>query len=379
MKIGLVCPYPLDIPGGVREHVLGLYGEFKKRGHKVKIIFPGGLRKKSKKKDIIFLGIYLKIPSNKDQATITFCSNFAQKIQKMLEKEKFDIIHFHEFYTPFSSLQILQHSTSINIATFHACSEASPLAKTAKSISRTYLKKTAKKIHGAIAVSTVARKYAIFPNKRKIIIIPNGVDLTRFNTRVSPLRKFADKKINILFVGRLTKRKGLIYLLRAFRILKKKYPNIRLIVVGDGDQKRKAKEFVRLHRVKDVFFAGAVSDKLLPFYYASADIFCSPATEAESFGIVLLEAMATGLPVVAFANTGYKQVLKGFGERGLVPSKNVKSLAGKIESLIEGKELRKDLAAWGQKEVKKYSWKKVSSRVLAFYKITQNNYFKHKI
>jgi len=379
MKIGLVCPYPLDIPGGVREHVLGLYGEFKKRGHKVKIIFPGGLRKKSKKKDIIFLGIYLKIPSNKDQATITFCSNFAQKIQKMLEKEKFDIIHFHEFYTPFSSLQILQHSTSINIATFHACLEASPLAKTAKSISRTYLKKMAKKIHGAIAVSTVARKYAIFPNKRKIIIIPNGVDLTRFNTRVSPLRKFADKKINILFVGRLTKRKGLIYLLKAFKVLKKKYPNIRLIVVGDGDQKRKAKEFVRLHRVKDVFFAGAVSDKLLPFYYASADIFCSPATEAESFGIVLLEAMATGLPVVAFANTGYKQVLKGFGERGLVPSKNVKSLAGKIESLIEGKELRKDLAAWGQKEVKKYSWKKVSSRVLAFYKITQNNYFKHKI
>ena len=379
MKIGLVCPYPLDIPGGVREHVLGLYGEFKKRGHKVKIIFPGGFRKQKKKRDIIFLGISFKIPSNKDHASITFCHNLDQRIQKILEKEKFDIIHFHEFYTPFSSLQILQHSTSINIATFHACSEASPLAKTAKSISRTYLKKTAQKIHGAIAVSTVARKYAIFPNKRKIIIIPNGVDLTRFNTHVSPLRKFADKKINILFVGRLTKRKGLIYLLRAFRILKKKYPNIRLIVVGDGDQKRKAKEFVRLHRVKDVFFAGAVSDKLLPFYYASADIFCSPATEAESFGIVLLEAMATGLPVVAFANTGYKQVLKGFGERGLVPSKNVKSLAGKIESLIEGKELRKDLAAWGQKEVKKYSWKKVSSRVLAFYKITQNNYFKHKI
>jgi len=379
MKIGLVCPYPFDTPGGVREHVLGLYREFAKRGHKVKIIFPGSFRKQKKKRDIIFLGISFKIPSNKDHASITFCHNLDQRIQKILEKEKFDIIHFHEFYNPFSSLQILQHSTSINIATFHACSEASPLAKTAKSISRTYLKKTAQKIHGAIAVSTVARKYAIFPNKRKIIIIPNGVDLTRFNTRVSPLRKFADKKINILFVGRLTKRKGLIYLLRAFRILKKKYPNIRLIVVGDGDQKGKARQFVRHNKVKDVFFVGAISDKLLPFYYASADIFCSPATEAESFGIVLLEAMATGLPVVAFANTGYKQVLKGFGERGLVPSKNVKSLAGKIESLIEGKELRKDLAAWGQKEVKKYSWKKVSSRVLAFYKITQNNYFKHKI
>jgi len=374
MKIGLVCPYPLDVPGGVREHVLGLYREFKKRGHQVKIIFPGGFWKKKRKKDIIFLGISLKIPSNKDHASITFCHNLDQRIQKMLEKEKFDIIHFHESYTPFSSLQILKYSKSINIATFHSCSEASPLAKTAKAISRTYLQKMAKKIHGAIAVSTVARKYAIFPDKRKIIIIPNGVDLTRFNPRVPPLRKFADDKLNILFVGRLTKRKGLIYLLKAFKILRKKYPDIRLIIVGGGDQKRKAKEFVRFHKVKDVFFAGAVSDKLLPFYYASADIFCSPATEAESFGIVLLEAMAAGLPVVAFANTGYKQVLKGFGEKGLVPSKNVKSLARKIEILIEDKELRKDLATWGQKEVKKYSWEKVSSQVLDFYKTTQKQF-----
>lgn len=371
MKIGLVCPYPFDVPGGVREHVLGLYREFKKHGHKVKIIFPGGFRKKSKKKDIIFLGIYLKIPSNKDRATITFCSNFAQKIQKMLEKEKFNIIHFHESFTPFSSLQILKYSKSINIATFHACSEASPLANTAKAISKTYLLKMAQKIHGAIAVSTVARKYAIFPDKRKIVIISNGVDLTRFSPQVPYLRKFDNKRLNILFVGRLTKRKGLIYLLKAFRLLKKKNLNIRLIVVGDGDQKRKAKEFVRHHKVKDVFFEGAVSDRLLPFYYASADIFCSPATEAESFGIVLLEAMASGTPVVAFANTGYRQVLKGFGKYGLVPSKKVKTLARKIESLIENKGLRKDLAIWGQKEVKKYSWERVSSQVLDFYKITQ--------
>lgn len=371
MKIGLVCPYPFDTPGGVREHVLGLYREFTKRGHQVKIIFPGSFRKKKKKKDIIFLGISLKIPSNKDHASITFCHNFDQRIQKILEKEKFDIIHFHESYTPFSSLQLLQYSKSTNIATFHACSEASHLAKTAKTISKIYLKKMSEKIHGAIAVSKVSLKYAIFPDKRKIVIIPNGVDLSRFNSKISPLSKFNDDKLNILFVGRITKRKGLIYLLKAFKPLKKKYPFLRLIVVGDGDQKAKARQFVRDYKIKDVFFEGAASDKKLPSYYASADIFCSPATEAESFGIVLLEAMAVGLPVVAFANKGYRQVLKGFGEHGLVPSKNVKSLIKKIEILIEDQKLRKSLSSWGRKEVKKYSWKKVASRVLAFYKKTQ--------
>jgi len=374
MKIGLVCPYPFDTPGGVREHVLGLYREFAKRGHKVKIIFPGSFRKQKKKRDIIFLGISFKIPSNKDHASITFCHNLDQRIQKILEKEKFDIIHFHESYTPFSSLQILKYSKSINIATFHACSEASPLARTAKKISKAYLKKMAKKINGAIAVSKISLKYAIFPDKRKIIIIPNGVDLSRFNTKVPPLAKFKKDKLNILFVGRITKRKGLIYLLKAFKVLKKKYPNIRLIVVGDGDQKGKARQFVRHNKVKDVFFVGAISDKLLPSYYGSADIFCSPATEAESFGIVLLEAMAAGLPVVAFANAGYRQVLKGVGEKGLVLSKNVKSLTKKIESLIKDKKLRKNLATWGQKEVKKYSWKKVASEVLAFYKTTQKQH-----
>jgi len=371
MKIGLVCPYPFDTPGGVREHVLGLYQEFTKRGHKVKIIFPGSFRKKKKKKDIIFLGISLKIPSNKDHASITFCHNFDQKIQKILDKENFDIIHFHESYTPFSSLQLLEYSKSINIATFHACSEASSLAKTAKTISKIYLKKMSKKIHGAIAVSKVSLKYAIFPDKRKIVIIPNGVDLSRFNSKISPLAKFNDDKLNILFVGRITKRKGLIYLLKAFRPLKKKYPFLRLIIVGDGDQKSKVGQFVKDNEIKDVFFEGAISDKKLPSYYASADIFCSPATEAESFGIVLLEAMASGLPIVAFANKGYRQVLKGLGEKGLVPSKNVRMLTKKIEDLIEDKKLRKDLSDWGRKEAGQYSWDKVASEVLAFYEKTQ--------
>jgi len=368
MKIGLVCPYPLDIPGGVREHVLGLYQEFKRRRHQVKIIFPGGFRRKPKKKDVIFLGIYFKIPSNKDRAVITFCGNLNQKIQKMLKKEKFDVIHFHEPFTPFSGFQILKYSQSLNIATFHACSEASPLAKTAKILGKPYLNRLAKKLNGAIAVSIVAKKYANYPNKRKIVIIPNGVDLSRFNPCVAPLKKFSKEKLNILFVGRLSKRKGTLYLLRAFWHLRKKYHDIRLIIVGEGEQMEKARFFVKNHRLEDVFFEGRVSDKRLPSYYASADIFCSPAIQAESFGVVLLEAMASGVPVVAYANNGYKQVLKGFGRNCLVPPKKIKPLIFKIGNLIENEKLRKKLSLWGLRRVKRYSWEKVAGEVLAFYR-----------
>lgn len=368
MKIALVCPFPLNTPGGVREHVFGLYREFKKEGHRVKIIFPRGWRQKSKDPDIILLGTYLKIPSNKDTGFISLCNNSNQKIQKMLEKEKFDVIHFHEPAIPFLNIQILNHSRSLNIATLHAYPEASQVLKTLIPLTKGLQKRLAEKFNGVIAVSTVAKKFSEEILKDRLVIIPNGVDLSRFTKKAPKLPKFQDGKLNILFVGRLTKRKGLLYLLKAFRILRKKYPNIRLIIVGDGEQKEKAREFVREHKIKEVVFEESVSDKILPSYYSTADIFCSPATEGESFGIVLLEAMASGTPIVAYANAGYKQVLKGFGKRSLVPPKDVDGLARKLEELIGNEKLRDDLKKWGQKEVKQYSWKKVAGQVLQVYK-----------
>lgn len=368
MKICLVCPFPLNVPGGVREHVFGLYKEFKKKGHKVKIIFPRGWRKKEEHPEIILLGVYIRIPWNKDWGVLALCDNSDQKIQKILKKEKFDVIHYHEPRALFLCLQILRHSKSLNIATFHSNMDATnPFVKAINASTKRLQSYLANKLDAAIVVSEPAKRYSEKILKEEPVNIPNGVDLSRFSPKAGKLKQYQDGKLNILFVGRLNKRKGIMYLLRAFRRLKKIHKDIRLIIVGGGDQGWRARQYVSLQEIEDVSFEGTVSDEVIPAYYTTADIFCSPATEGESFGIVLLEAMASGTPIVAYANAGYSWVLKGFGKKSLVPPKSVTGLTERLEELIENKKLRKDLAKWGLKEVKKFSWEKVANQVLGVY------------
>jgi phosphatidylinositol alpha-mannosyltransferase len=150
-------------------------------------------------------------------------------------------------------------------------------------------------------------------------------------------------------------------------ILKGKYKNLRLIVAGDGPEREKCENFVKEKNLRDVIFLGNI-EKGLSSLYATSDIFCAPSIFGESFGLVILEAMASGLPVVAFANQGYKLLLKGTkGEKFLAKPKDFKSLAKKIEILIENEKLRKEMREWGLKNAQKYSWEKISEKVLNFY------------
>jgi phosphatidylinositol alpha-mannosyltransferase len=228
------------------------------------------------------------------------------------------------------------------------------------------------RLDGLIAVSKVALKYFEKFKKPKIVI-PNGVDLETFNPKNKKIDKLLDGKINLLFVGRIEERKGLIYLLKAFLILKRKYQNLRLIVAGEGPEKENCKKFVRENNLKDVVFLGSV-EKELPSLYATCDIFCAPSIFGESFGLVILEAMASGKPVVGFANEGYKELMKGKkGEKFLAKPKDFKELARKIEILIKDEKLREDLGKWGIKEAKKYSWEKIADKVLSFYQICKKS------
>lgn len=200
-------------------------------------------------------------------------------------------------------------------------------------------------------------------------VIPNGVDLLEFNPSIKRLNKFDQNKINILFLGRIEERKGLIYLLKAYKILKRKYNNIRLIIVGDGPLKNECQEYVQANKLDDVFWEGKQTGKIVAQYYSTCDIYCSPAIFGESFGIVLLEAMASKKPVVAFSNTGYKELLKGTkGEDFLATPKDEVELSSKLEKLIVDEKLRKEMGEWGLKEAEKYSWDKIADRVLNFYK-----------
>ncbi len=376
MKVGLVCFHSFAHPGGVKAHVLGLYNEFKKRGIKSKIIVPRRKIRENYGKDVILLGTSLPLRIGGSQSDLDVNFNpFA--INKLFKKEKFDVLHFHNFSFP-SGYQILERSKCLNILTFHANIEKIKLFKFFPFIISLFNKEVKDEIDGIIGVNPlnlkVFKKY-----KGPKTVISNGIDLNQFNPRVPKIKEYLDGKINILFLGRIEERKGLIYLLRAFKILEKRLgrdwvsSNLRLIVVGQGPEKEDSENWVKKHDLKNVVFEGKTKKGVaVASYYATADIYCSPAIYGESFGNVLVEAMAVGRPVVAFANSGYQIVLnRGKGKRFLARPKDYKTLAEKLGLLIKSKKLRKEMGKWGIKESKKYSWPKVADRVLAFYKLCQ--------
>ena len=383
MKVGLISFHTFSQPGGVKRHVLGLAQEFRKRGIRVKIIVPRREKSENYGKDVILLGSSFPLHVAGTQADISINFN-PLAIGEVLEKEKFDVLHFHNFVIP-SALQILEQSKSLNILTFHANLGKVGLFKTFPGLIYIFNKIAQWKIDGIIGVNPLNLR--TFKNyKGPKIVIPNGIDLNEFNTRVPKIKKFIDgkinpfdklrvnpeqsRRINILFLGRLEERKGLIYLLRAFKILNKRYSNLRLIVVGEGPLRSDCENWVKKNKLNNVVFEGAAKEGTVPPYYRSADIYCSPAIYGESFGIVLIEAMASGTPVVAFANEGYKTVLeKGKGKRFLVRPKDYKTLAKKLEMLIKSLQLRKEMSEWGIQEAKKYSWPKIADQVLAFYEL----------
>ena len=180
------------------------------------------------------------------------------------------------------------------------------------------------------------------------IVIPNGIDLEKFNPAVPKIKKFLDGKTNILFVGRIEERKGLIYLLKAYKILKKRHKNIRLIIVGEGNLKKECQNWAKEQKLRDVVFEGKIEGDKIPHYFTTCDIFAAPAIYGESFGIVLLEAMASGKSIAGFAIPAYKEVLKGKGKEFLVKPKNWRGLARKIEILIKDEEKRKEMGEWGR-------------------------------
>ncbi|MCK4473684.1 glycosyltransferase family 4 protein [Candidatus Parcubacteria bacterium] len=371
LKVGLISFHSFFQPGGVKKHILGLRKEFKKIGVDTKIIAPRRKKTENYGKDVILLGTSFAMPFSGSQAD--FCINFNPiSLKRTLEKEKFDVLHFHNFGFP-SALQVLQMSDALNILTFHANIKGSKFLKNFPEIIYLFQKIAQWKIDGVIGVAQLNLEY--FKNfKKPKAIIPNGIDLEEFNPNAPKIEKFNDGKINILFVGRIEERKGLIYLLKAYKILQKKFSNLRLIIIGDGDLKKDCELYVKEQKLKQVFFEGQISGKKLVSYFTTCDIFVSPAIFGESFGIVLLEAMACAKPIVCFSNLGYKQLLQRTkGEKFLVKPRDYNGLANKIAILVKDKKLRKEMGKWGRKEAENYSWNKIAKKILDFYQLCKQS------
>lgn len=362
MKIGLVTPYIYPLPGGVNAHVRDLYDKLIARGHDVRIISSIHGPQKQSEGDIIRLGYGFSVPANGSVGTLTVSPRYTTHIREMLDRERFDVLHFHEPFVPFLSLVVLRESQSINVATFHAYAGWSPAYEFGKRV----LARFARRLDGRIAVSAAARHFIdrYFPGDYKVI--PNGVDLDEFE-HAQPVTRYRDGVPNILFVGRLENRKGVMYALKAYRQLRKRGVNCRLLLAGAGPQEREVRRYIATRRLQGVELLGRISDEDKVRYFATADVYVSPATGQESMGVVLLEALAAGVPIVCSDIHGYKGVVRRGEQALLVPPRDVHALTEALGRLLMDPDLRARMGASARERASQFSWENVAAKVEDYY------------
>lgn len=361
MKVALVSPYDFAVPGGVNSHISPLAREFVERGHEVRVIAPAS--RPIQREGLIVLGRPVSVPTGGSVARISVSLRMAPRVRNVLAEEGFDIVHVHEPFCPVLPIQFLRYSEAVNVGTFHAAREGGQLLY---AYGRRLLRRWFRRLDGKIAVSTAAARLVgrYFPGYYNLI--PNGVDCPFF-AEASPISKYMDGKLNILFLGRLEKRKGPAHLLKAYRQLKDDIPGTRLLVVGDGALRPACERYVQRTGLTDVIFAGRVSDQEKARYFKTAHVYCAPNTGAESQGIVLLEAMSAGKPVVASNIEGFGTVLTHGVEGLLVLPKDSEGLADALLQLLRDPDLRWQMGQRGRQRAQQYSWSQVSQRVLSYY------------
>jgi len=361
MKILHVCPEGFSCFGGIQTHILNLSEFQKKQGHDVSVLT---LKDKGNKRRNGYpsfeIGRPIPINVNGSITRINFGLISFPKVKSLLEDKSVapDILHIHNPFAPRLAWQALKYSKAVNIATFHLFGDFSI-------IQDLYLKFSTSvfcdKLHGRIAVSDTAGKMVRKYIKDPFTVIPNGVNVEKFED-AKPLEKYRDGKINILFVGRFNKRKGVEFLVKAFDNVVQKEKNVRLMLVGKGDL-----SILQTGKREKVLTFPNVSDDDLPRYYKTADIFCAPSYFGESFGIILLEAMAAGLPVIAGCNEGYKELLDKTKAGILLDPRDIDYFAEVLLDLINDSEKRKKMREVAQEAVRPYDWENVAKRIEEFY------------
>lgn len=371
MKIGLVSPYDWSYPGGVRDHVWHLANEFIAQGHEVRILAPAsGPQRKVPEKHVYKIGWTTPIPANGSIARVAaFDPALTLRVRRVLQREKFDILHIHEPLVPGLSLAALRGSQTVTVGTFHTASEVS-LTSTfnlAYASLVPLLRPLWRRLDGRIVVSNAAHKFITHYFPAEYCVIPNGVHLENLSQAARPFPEFMDGKQNILFLGRFEKRKGAKYLLRAIPAIRETHPNTRFIFVGEGRLRAGFQRYVERKGWRDVIFTGYVPDEDKARYFASAHVFCAPATGGESLGIVLLEAMAAGVPIVASNISGYATVITHGADGLLTPPRSSEDLAAAVGQLLTYEPLRLRFIHAGRQKAHDYAWPHVAAQVLDYY------------
>jgi phosphatidylinositol alpha-mannosyltransferase len=355
MKIGLVCPYSVAKGGGVQEHVFACQDELRRRGHTVYVITPRPKDYDEEPgKNVLFVGGSTDVSAPLLHTTGQVSAGVNETIDQVLAEHDFDILHFHEPWVPMISAQILSRSKSVNIGTFHAKLPETLMTRTVIKVITPYTKSVLKYIDGFTAVSEAAAEYVCSLTDKDVALIPNGIDPKKY--RPPARRSDNRKRKTIFYVGRLEQRKGVKHLLHAFKLLTEMEPEVSLIIAGDGTDRQKLESLAADLELENVEFVGYITEREKLHYLRTADLFCTPALYGESFGIVLLEAMATGTVTVAGDNPGYASVMNGLGAISLVNPKHHAEFSRRLSLLLHETDLRRLWREWASSQLPQYTY-----------------------
>jgi phosphatidylinositol alpha-mannosyltransferase len=367
MRIGLVCPYNYFRPGGVQVCVREIADELKKRGHYVRIIAPRPRKlPKAAAKDVILLGGSAEFNTPFATKSDVGVSASNERIDAILQTENFDVIHFHEPGVPVFGLQVMGRSQSANVATMHATLPDGMVSKSFEKIMKPVAKYIESHAHALTAVSPVAQAAALaYSPAAQVVVVPNGINLAEYTPQKALPPKGSSK--TIVYIGRLEKRKGVKYLLDAYALFRQTHADARLIIAGDGGLRRNLEGRVKKYAIPDVSFVGFVSEREKVRLLQTADLYCSPAMYGESFGIVLLEAMAAGCVVLAGNNPGYSSVMTDRGRLSLVNPESTVDFAQRLELLLYDEPLRGLWLDWAKNHVQQFDYRRVVDQYEAVY------------
>ncbi|NKY60877.1 glycosyltransferase family 4 protein [Nocardia flavorosea] len=360
MKIGMVCPYSFDVPGGVQAHVVELAQVFGERGHKVSVLAPAS-DSTELPEYVVSAGRAVAIPYNGSVARLSFGPTAYTRIRKWIEGNDFDVLHIHEPNAPSLSMLALKIAEGPIVATFHTSTTKSLILATFQGVLRPYHEK----ISGRIAVSELARRWQVEALGSDAVEIPNGVDVQAFS-RAPLLPGYPRPGRTVLFLGRYDEpRKGMQVLLGALPALVARHPDVEILVVGRGDEARLRREAGPLAR--HLRFLGQVTDTEKASAMRSADVYVAPNLGGESFGIILIEAMAAGTAVIASELDAFRRVLRDGAAGVLVPTGDSGALAGALDELLTDDSRRTDLVRTATQVVGSYDWPVVAEQILRVY------------
>lgn len=360
MRIGMVCPYSFDVPGGVQAHVVELAQVLIERGHKVSVLAPAA--DDTPLPDfVVSAGKAVAIPYNGSVARLSFGPTAYTRIRRWIAENDFDVLHIHEPNAPSLSMLALKIAEGPIVATFHTSTTKSLVLSTFQGVLRPYHEK----ISGRIAVSELARRWQVEALGGDAVEIPNGVDVPAF-AHAPLLDGYPRAGKSVLFLGRYDEpRKGMAILLGALPALVRKHPDIEVLIVGRGDEERLIREAGE--HAGHLRFLGQVSDAEKASAMRSADVYCAPNTGGESFGIVLVEAMAAGTAVVASDLDAFRRVLRDGTAGMLVPVGDSARLAQALDTVLTDTERREEFIRTANQVVGEYDWPVVAEQILRVY------------